>query len=126
MFVRLTILRPHARSLQPEGLFGPAYALRREGRCPPGFEDWLDDALGWLEGNLTSPDFWEPRAVFWMRCSRQGIVERMWALAVILREADEHVQVVTTGRPGYIVYEDRAQVAAIPFRDTFRATFRGR
>jgi len=120
MFVRLTILRPHTRSQQPEGLFGPAYALRREGRCPQGFEDWLDDALDWLEQNLISPDFHEPRAVFWMRCQRQRIVEQMWALAVILREADENVRVVTTTRPGYIVYEDPAQVAAIPFRDTFR------
>lgn len=28
--------------------------------------------------------------------------------------------VVRTGRPGVVVYEDDAQVAAVPFRDTFR------
>lgn len=27
--------------------------------------------------------------------------------------------VVRTARPGFVVYEDEVQVAAVPFRDTF-------
>jgi len=119
MFVRLTILRPHPRSLQPQGLFGPAYALRREGRCPPGLEGWLGDTLGWLDEYLLAPWLDEPRAIFWFNDDEQVFVERMWALAIILREAGEHVQLLRTRRPGYIVYKDFCQVAAVPFRDTF-------
>jgi hypothetical protein len=28
--------------------------------------------------------------------------------------------VVRTARPGFVVYEDDVQVAAVPFKDTFR------
>jgi len=119
MLVRLTILRPHPRSLRPQGLFAPAYALRRERRCPPGFERWLDQTLNWLDAHLLAPDIDEPRAIFWLRDEWQIVVERMWALAVILREAGERVRMVKTTLPGYVVYEDAVQVAAVPYRNTF-------
>ena len=67
MLVRLTILRPHTRSLQAQGLFAPAYALRREGRCPEGFESWLDHTLNWLDRYLYAPHVYEERAIFWLR-----------------------------------------------------------
>ena len=119
MLVRLTILRPHWRSLQPQGLFGPAYALRRQCRCPVGLEGWLDETLDWLDEYLIAPYVTDPRAIFWLRDDWQLFVEHLWALAVILREAGENVQFLTTNRPGYVVYEDACQVAAIPFRDTY-------
>ncbi len=119
MFVRLTILRAHSESLQPQGLFGAAYALRRKGRCPAGLEPWLDDTLSWLEDHIYAPYMNEPRAVFWFRDEWQVLVEQMWSLAVVLRQAGENVQMVTTRRPGYVIYEDDVQVAAIPFRDTY-------
>ena len=119
MFVRLTILRPHPRSLLPQGLFAPAYALRSEGCCPPGLEDWLDETLDWLDEYLVAPYVDEPRAIFWLRDEWQIVLGHMWALATILREADEGVEVLTTSHPGYVVYEDPFQVAAVPFRDTF-------
>ena len=119
MFVRLTILRPHPRSLQPQGLFAPAYALRREGCCPVGLEAWLDETLDELELWMYAPYLAEPRAIFWLREEWQGMVELLWELAIILREAGEHVRLVTTRRPGYVVYRDYCQVAAVPFRDTF-------
>ena len=36
-----------------------------------------------------------------------------------VREHGPAVEIVKTRRPGYILYEDDHQVAAIPFRDTF-------
>ena len=119
MLIRLTILRPHSRSLQPQGLFAPAYALRREGRCPEGFESWLDHTLNGLDRTLYAPAVFEERAIFWLRDDCQILVAQLWALAVILRESGENVQMLTTNRPGYLVYEDPQQVAAVPFRDTF-------
>jgi hypothetical protein len=32
-----------------------------------------------------------------------------------------HIELFKTRKPGYRLYEDRFQVAAIPFRDTFRS-----
>jgi hypothetical protein len=40
----------------------------------------------------------------------------MHALAALLRAKDVPVDILTTDRPGYIVFEDEYQVAAEPFR----------
>ena len=39
-------------------------------------------------------------------------------MAAILDAHGIHVEVVTSRRPGYVVYEDRHQIAAVPFADT--------
>ncbi|MHC4452784.1 MAG: Clp protease N-terminal domain-containing protein [Planctomycetota bacterium] len=43
-----------------------------------------------------------------------------WELVSILRRNGECVRLIKTRRPGYVLYEDSFQVAATPFRDTFR------
>jgi hypothetical protein len=47
-------------------------------------------------------------------------ISKMRHLTMLVRMKGIHVRVITTNRPGYIVYEDPFQVAAIPFRDTRR------
>jgi hypothetical protein len=42
-------------------------------------------------------------------------LERMEELTRILRDAGILTQVLRTTQPGYITYEDRHQVAAVPF-----------
>jgi hypothetical protein len=37
-----------------------------------------------------------------------------------------HIELFKTRKPGFLIYEDRFQVAAIPFRDTFRSHRSGR
>jgi hypothetical protein len=39
-------------------------------------------------------------------------------LAALLNASDVHTRMITTCRPGYVVYEDEHQVAAVPFRNT--------
>jgi hypothetical protein len=41
----------------------------------------------------------------------------MRELAALLETSGVHTRMITTRRPGYIVYEDSHQVAAVPFRD---------
>jgi hypothetical protein len=43
---------------------------------------------------------------------------RLRALTVLLQRHGFVTQVLWTRRPGYVVYEDEYQVAAVPFRDT--------
>jgi len=49
-------------------------------------------------------------------------ITRMRALAALLDHKDTPVAAFETDKPGYVVYEDEHQVAAIPFgRETFSA-----
>ncbi len=44
-------------------------------------------------------------------------IAKMHEFVKVIREGNLHIRVVETKRPGYIVYEDAFQVAAIPYRD---------
>jgi hypothetical protein len=44
-------------------------------------------------------------------------VARMQAFVTLAQRADLHLRIVETTRPGYVIYEDDYQIAAIPFRD---------
>ena len=44
----------------------------------------------------------------------------MRALAALLEHKDTAVDVIESDRPGYVIYEDEHQIAAVPFvRETF-------
>ena len=46
------------------------------------------------------------------------VIARLDSLIVLLQKVTLVVKVITSKRPGYIVYEDQYQIAAIPYRDT--------
>ena len=69
--------------------------------------------------NVEAPEDSDPRAIFWFKPTATEAIRMLWGLAQLLRGHGYHVEMLTTDRPGYIVYEDDLQVAAIPFRDTF-------
>ena len=78
--------------------------------------------LLWFERNLSLPDRSKlhRRAIFWFKAHAAKVVRRAWDLALALNEHGPPAEIFKTRRPGYIVYEDDQQIAAIPFRDTFR------
>jgi hypothetical protein len=45
-------------------------------------------------------------------------VSRMHALCRILNEHGVRTEMITSARPGYVVFEDDYQVAAVPFAET--------
>jgi hypothetical protein len=48
------------------------------------------------------------------------VIARVQEVVDLLNKADVPARVITTSKPGYIVYEDEYQIAALPFRDTRR------
>jgi hypothetical protein len=52
------------------------------------------------------------------------LVRRVWKLAEAVKKLGIAAAIIKTRRPGYVLYEDDYQVAAIPFRDTFRGSNR--
>ncbi len=56
------------------------------------------------------------------QCSLSGLSlrpdARIHELAELLDRYDVGSEIVTSERPGYVIYEDDAQIIAEPFRDT--------
>lgn len=77
----------------------------------------------WFDKNLTSPKrFDKAAAIFWFKPHVAGETElwhKMAALAKLLQKYRCQVEIVSTLRPGKIVYDDADQIAAVPFNDTF-------
>jgi len=58
----------------------------------------------------------------WFKSTATEHIARMRALAELLDHKDMTVATFESEKPGYVLYEDEHQVAAIPFaRETFRS-----
>lgn len=128
MFIRFAVKDVDDSSLQQSGIFTAIYGLEREGQLSVEEAAWFSEAETWFNTNLKAPDRLQlsnrpgaPRtAITWLKASAVKHVSRMRELVALLRHKDIHVDEFTTERPGYVVYEDDHQVAAVPFpRETF-------
>jgi hypothetical protein len=45
-------------------------------------------------------------------------VARVHEIVELLTRAGVHARLIATTKPGYIIFEDDYQIAALPFRDT--------
>jgi hypothetical protein len=129
MFVRFAVADVAESSQQQLGVFTALYRLEREGRLGADEEVWFAEAETWFNEHLRAPDRLTlskrpgaPRvAITWLKASAVEHVRRMRELVALLRHKDIHVDEFTSDRPGYVVYEDDHQVAAVPFaKETFR------
>ena len=121
MYLRFATFRidPHAR--QEQGIFQASYDLIDGGELHPTEIHRLRVALRYFVLDLEVPEDVDPSAVFWFKCSCRACTRHGWLLANALEATGLHVVPILTRKPGLIVYEDKCQVAAVPFRDTFVA-----
>jgi hypothetical protein len=61
----------------------------------------------------------QKKAICWFKDSSFRCISRAKEIVTILEKNSIATKTLVTRRPGYIVYEDYHQIAAIPFRDTF-------
>jgi hypothetical protein len=123
MYLRLVTNQEDADSRQGAGVFQIAYDLYEGGDLDHDETVTLKAALRWFEKHLPTPDRakLDARAIFWFKAQAVEAARRVWELAEVVKRHGVEAEILKTSRPGYIVYEDDLQVAAIPFRDTFRA-----
>jgi hypothetical protein len=57
-------------------------------------------------------------AIGWFKDSAHDYLRQMRTVCRVLNEHGIPTEMLTTDRPGYIVFEDTFQVAAVPFSDT--------
>ena len=126
MFLRFVIPAVDGDSGRRQGLFQKAYALRRSRELSPELHEQLDQALSWLDAHVQRPDRFtrgkrkdEPGlAISWFKDSAEDHLRQMRTVCRVLSERGIPTEMITSDRPGYIVYEDGCQVAAVPFADT--------
>jgi hypothetical protein len=123
MYVRFVIGQRNAQSDQPNGVFSVLYDLESQGELADHELTWFRELESWFSKHLARPQrlAWSARpnaperAITWFKISASDHVRRMRELASLLEHKDIPVQELRTDRPGYIVYEDEHQVAAVPF-----------
>ena len=104
----------------PHGILQAAFDLLRSNEVEPAFARELEATVDGLCDHLAAPRGVQPGAVCWFRDSAAEPLRHAWALVRLLRTVGVAVRVETTADPGQVVYEDSAQVAAVPRRDTYR------
>lgn len=126
MYVRFVVHQRNESSHRREGLFGAAADLR-DGRVLSDAElAELEEVRHWFNVHLKRPSRFSrsrrsgahSEAICWFKDSARQHIRRMRQMADILERQGIATMMLTAGRPGYIVYEDSYQVAAVPFRDT--------
>lgn len=94
----------------------------------PHESEWFASIERWFNANLTSPKrlAWSSRpnapnrAISWFKLAAAEHIAHMRELVALLEHKDIAVEELRTDKPGYIVYEDEHQIAAIPFtNETF-------
>ena len=128
MYIRFVVSEHDPDSGRERGVFTALYALERSGELAEYERVWFHEATDWFNKNLRSPErlAWSSRpnapgrAISWLRASAVEHVARMRELVSLLEHKAIAVTELRTERPGYVVYEDEYQVAAMPFeRETF-------
>jgi hypothetical protein len=98
-------------------------------------EDWilpedveqLETLFAWFKKWLRVPSRFarstrrnaQKKAICWFKDSSFRCITKAKEIVAILEKNGIPTMTLVTRRPGYIVYEDYHQIAAIPFRDTF-------
>ncbi|MBA3936368.1 MAG: hypothetical protein H0X38_02815 [Planctomycetes bacterium] len=117
------------------GVFQVASRAKRDEHMPADLRAQLGAALRWFGEHLAVPrrfshhrDGWRraaggawvrtPLAISWFKPDATVHLARIVAVVGQLRAAGIAVREIRTRRPGYVTYEDRHQVVAVPFSDT--------
>jgi hypothetical protein len=120
MILRFVIAGEGSGAATGPGFFATAYGLMGSDELELELDARLTIALAWFHIHLPVPDQSkiDPRGVFWFKADARELIQRMWAMARGLEAGGYTVELIRTCKPGYIIYEDKFQVCAVPFRDT--------
>jgi hypothetical protein len=124
VYVRFVTFSKHPDSRQELGLLHAVYQLLDEGKLAVYEEEWGKRVLNWLEKNLATPtrfnrsnNIYSSPAISWLKDSAHEHLKNMHELRALLENHGIATKMITTDRPGYVLYEDQFQVTAIPFKN---------
>jgi hypothetical protein len=127
MLMRFVSIQKLERSRILMGVFMAAETLRDNGQLDEADEEWYEGILDWFNRRLRVPPCFfqsalpdaDSNAICWFKTDAHAHIGKIRELLAFLEHNGVATRLVRTTRPGYVVYEDDYQVAAVPFRDTF-------
>jgi len=125
-YVRFVTSTIDENSGKRRGIFHAVYDLADANELSKHeVEEWRT-IRQWFNQHLDIPDRFArsrksgaaPKAISWYKSTAREYVSRMHAMCRILNEHGIMTEMITSTRPGYIVFEDEHQIAAVPFAET--------
>jgi hypothetical protein len=114
MFIRFVVGSDNESHKLLTGVITEARILRDDGILDQHETEWLEETYAWLNKNLPCPPFsssgWSWEASCWFKDDAGESIEKMWAIASLLREHGVQVRLLRSRSPGKILYEDKYQV----------------
>ena len=109
-----------------QGVFQAAYDLLDGNDLALHERAELQALREWFTDHLDAPDRFArsqrnhpaPKAISWFKGTATAYVSRMHSICRILNEHGLGTAMITSGRPGYVVFEDEHQIASVPFAET--------
>ena len=126
MYIRFVVLQKDEDSHRAKGVYQAADELIIAGSLTDEELRWLKEVQRWFDKQLDVPLRFSrstragahPNAISWFKDSANLYIEKMRELVGFLEQHGLSTKMLQTSRPGYIVYEDEHQIAAVPFKDT--------
>jgi hypothetical protein len=120
MFVRFVVGSEAENAFWLTEVFTIAEEMRSRGELYDYESRWLEEVFDWFNTHLPCPAFaerrrtgeWTADAVSWFRDDAGEVLRRIWDLVALLREHGVQVRVITSDKPGKVVYSDSYQVVA--------------
>lgn len=125
-YIRFVVWQKDGDSGVRQGLFAALGELDDSNALLAHEKQEWDHVYRWFKRTLPVPNRFarssrtnaKRLAISWFKATANEHIRQMRALSAILGEHGIRVEMIQTDRPGYIVYEDRFQVAAEPFSET--------
>jgi hypothetical protein len=125
-FVRFVTANIDEDSGKRRGIFQAAGDLMDGNELPAHDRSELQTLWNWFCKHLDEPDRFArsqrrsaaPKAISWFKSTATEYISRMHSICRILNEHGIATEMITTTRPGYIVFGDDHQIAAVPFAET--------
>jgi hypothetical protein len=124
MYVRFVATRQHPNTGVQIGVLQTRLLLEEVGPLAAWDEQRLQEIRDWFNTHLERPDRLarsrrpngHNAAISWFKASAHAHIAHARELAALLEQYGVPTLMLTTERPGYVVYEDEFQVVAEPFR----------
>lgn len=124
MYVRFVTTRQHPDTGVQMGIFQTRTLLRRSGQMADWDQKRIEELADWFNEHLEKPERvarsrrpnGHHAAISWFKDTAAEHIARARELAALLEQYGVPTLMLTTDRPGYVVYEDEFQIAAEPFR----------
>lgn len=125
-YVRFVTLIIDEDSGKRQGLFQAIADLVDTGELPEHEMEELKAVRAWFNKHMDAPYRFRqssrrqpaPKAISWYKSTATEHISKMHTFCRILNEHNILTQMITSTRPGYIIFEDDHQIAAAPFSET--------